>query len=85
MKEIGRYAVLGLAAALGGLLISDLAGHFFNGMEYGSACVLGVCLYLCFVIVVCTGVILQKLEKLAEKPQDSEPQTGPESSAPQNH
>ncbi len=82
MKEIGRYAVLGIAAALGGLFTSAFAGHFFNGMEYGSACVLGVCLYLCFVIVVCTGVIIQKL---AEKPQEGDPQTGPESNTPQSH
>ena len=58
------YIVIGIAVALGGMFISDIAGDFFNGMDYGSACVLGICMYLCVVIVTCTGIIVTKLNKI---------------------
>lgn len=61
MKKTWKYIFAGFITALGGLFASELSGHFFNGMDYGSACVLGVCLYLCAVVVTCTGVILSKL------------------------
>lgn len=62
MKNIWKFFALGIAAAAIGMLLSDLAGDFFNGMDYGSACVLGMGMYLCVVIVTCTGVILTKLD-----------------------
>ena len=34
---------------------------FFNGMDYGSACVLGMGMYLCVVVVTCTGIIVSKI------------------------
>ena len=37
------------------LFFSDICGDFFNGMDYGSACVLGIGMYLCVVVVTCTG------------------------------
>ena len=63
MKHIWQYMVAGIAAAVGGMLVSDFAGNFFNGMDYGSACVLGMCMYLCVVIVTCTGIIVTKCNK----------------------
>lgn len=62
MKNIWKFFALGIAAAAIGMLLSDLTGDFFNGMDYGSACVLGMGMYLCVVIVTCTGVILTKLD-----------------------
>ncbi len=61
--NIWQYIVIGIMVALGGMFISDIAGDFFNGMDYGSACVLGICMYLCVVIVTCTGIIVTKLNK----------------------
>ena len=62
-RTILSYFVIGLAVAFGGVLFSDLCGHFFNGMEYGAACILGMGIYLCVVVVTCTGVIVSHLKK----------------------
>ena len=61
MKKIFQFVLLGVVIAIGGLLFSDLTGDFFNGMDYGSAAVLGMCMYLCVVVVTCTGIIVSKL------------------------
>ena len=61
MKEIGRYFVLGCIVAIVGMFFSDICGNFFNGMDYGSACVLGMGMYLCVVVVTCTGIIVSKI------------------------
>ena len=64
MKNIWRYVLLGIAVAIGGMFVSDIAGNFFNGMGgYGFGCILGICMYLCVVIVTCTGIIITKLNK----------------------
>ena len=62
MKQIGTYFIVGCLLAIGGMFFSDITGSFFNGMDYGSACVLGMGMYLCVVIVTCTGIIVSKLE-----------------------
>lgn len=53
-------AVIGLAVAFVGLLFSGLCGSWFNGMEYGDAVTLGMGLYLCVVVVTCTGILLAR-------------------------
>ena len=64
MKNIWRYILLGIAVAIGGMFVSDIAGSFFNGMGgYGFGCILGICMYLCVVIATCTGIIITKLNK----------------------
>lgn len=76
MKNIGTSLFVGLIVAFGGLQVSDFVGNLFNGMEYGSACVLGVCLYLCVVVVTCTGIILEKLDKNTRSAAPSEEKDG---------
>lgn len=49
--------------ALGGMFFSDLTGSLFNGMPYGDAVTLGIGMYLCVVVVVCTGMIISRLDK----------------------
>ena len=64
MKNIWRYILLGIAVAIGGMFVSDIAGSFFNCIGgYGFGCILGICMYLCVVIVTCTGIIITKLNK----------------------
>lgn len=72
MKKILQFVLAGAAAAIGGLFISDLSGNFFNGMDYGSASVLGICMYLCVVVVACTGIIVSKLDQnsCSKEPHD---------------
>lgn len=71
MKDMGRYVLAGVLTAIGGMFVSDLAGHFFNGMDYGSACVLGIGMYLCAVVVTCTGIIVTKLNQIAHPAKDA--------------
>lgn len=64
MKNIWKYIFAGIIVAVGGMFVSDIAGHFFNGLGgYGFGCILGICMYLCIVIVTCTGIIVTKLNK----------------------
>jgi len=62
MKVVGKYILLGIVVALGGLLTAELCGDFFTGMEWSAAAVLGGILYLCVVLVTCTGVIVSKID-----------------------
>ncbi len=61
MKEIGKYVAIGCELAIVGMVFSYFCGELFNGMNYGSACVLGMGMYLCVVIVTCTGIIISKI------------------------
>lgn len=64
MKNIWKYILAGIAVAIGGMFVSDLAGDFLNGLGgYGFGCILGICMYLCVVIVTCTGIIVAELHK----------------------
>lgn len=67
MKKIGAYFGIGCVLAIVGMFFADICGSFFNGMEYGSACVLGMGMYLCVVVVTCTGIVVSKL---GDKPAD---------------
>lgn len=61
MKEIGKYFVIGCIGALIGMFFSSICGDLFNGMDYGIACVLGIGMYLCVVVITCTGIIVSKI------------------------
>ncbi len=63
MKGILKYLAAGILVALGGMFFSDLTGSLFNGMPYGDAVTLGIGMYLCVVVVVCTGMIISRLDK----------------------
>lgn len=60
--KIIRSLFIGVVVAMGGMFFSDILGNIFNGLEYGHAAVLGMCMYLCVVIVTCTGIILSKMD-----------------------
>lgn len=61
MKKIGAYFAIGCVVAIIGMFFSDICGSIFNGMDYGSACVLGMGMFLCVVVVTCTGIIVSKI------------------------
>ncbi len=71
MKKIGTYVVIGLVVAFVGVLLADGFADIFNGLSYSTGVVLGMCAYLCVVIVVCTGVLAAKLERRPE-PHDAD-------------
>ena len=66
MRESISYFIIGLAIAF----VSDFFGSFFNGMDYGSACVLGMGAYLCAVVVICTCIIISKLDGKSKSDND---------------
>ena len=64
LLKFGKYLLIGIIVAIGGMFFSELCGDFFNGLgDYGSSVVYGIGLYLCIVIVACTGLILNRLDK----------------------
>lgn len=67
MKKIGAYLVIGLIVAFVGVLFSDIFADIFNGLPYGTGAVLGMCAYLCVVVITCTGIIISKIEEKSDK------------------
>lgn len=61
MKKVWTYFAIGCVLAIAGMFFSDICGNFFNGMDYGTACLLGMGMYLCIVVVTCTGIIVSKV------------------------
>ncbi|MGN0668496.1 MAG: hypothetical protein ACI4JU_04710 [Angelakisella sp.] len=61
MKKVWTYFAMGCVLAIVGMFFSDICGDFFNGIDYGNACVLGMGMYLCVIVVTCTGVIVSKI------------------------
>ena len=70
-KKVWTYFAIGCVVAIIGMFFSDICGDFFNGMDYGSACVLGIGMYLCVVVVTCTGIIVSKI---SSKPNEDTPE-----------
>lgn len=72
--KFGKCLLIGIVVAIGGVFFSELCGNFFNGLgDYGTAVVFGIGLYLCIVMVTCTGLILNRLdgEKANDEPSDN--------------
>ena len=67
MKKVWKYFAAGCAVAIAGLFFSVNCGDFLNGMDHGSACALGMGMYLCVVVVTCTGIIVSKV---SSKPKE---------------
>ncbi|MCQ2471609.1 MAG: hypothetical protein MJ147_06185 [Clostridia bacterium] len=67
MKKIGTYFVIGLIVAFVGVLFSDIFADIFNGLPYGTGAILGICAYLCVVVITCTGIIISKIEEKSDK------------------
>lgn len=63
LLQILKYIGLGIIVALGGLFFSVSWSSFFNGMPYDVATTLGIGMYLCIVIVVCTGIMVSHLNR----------------------
>ena len=64
MKKVLIYILRGVLVAALGIVFAALFASVFNGVEPGSACAVGMGVYLCIVVVACTGVVVSKIEKL---------------------
>ena len=72
MKKVWTYFAIGCVVAIVGMFFSDICGSFFNGMDYGSACAVGMGIYLCVVVVTCTGIIVSKITPDPEEDSTNE-------------
>ena len=72
MKKVGAYFVIGLVVAFVGVLLSDVFADLFNGLPYGTGAILGMGVYLCVVVITCTGIIISKLDDKAENEKKDE-------------
>ena len=62
MKTIGKYFCWGIFVTIIGMIFAILFANFFDGMDIAGALAVGVGLYLCMVVITCTGIIVSKLE-----------------------
>lgn len=72
MKKVGAFFVIGLVIAFVGVIVSDVFADIFNGLPYGTGAILGMGVYLCVVVITCTGIIISKLEEKAENKTEKE-------------
>lgn len=63
MKVILISILVGIGTALVGWVISTfLAEILFSGLPLDAAIICGWAIYLCIVVIVCTGIILSKVK-----------------------
>jgi len=58
-----RFILIGLAVAAIGYLFIAVFVTTFNGMQETTAAVVAAALFLAFELVVCTGLILSRLDR----------------------
>ena len=63
MKNLWKYILIGLGVVVAEWIFVALFSEIFNGLSQEGALVVGVGFFLAFELVICTGVILSKLEK----------------------
>lgn len=63
MKTILISVLAGVGTAIVGAIFAAVFGNLFNGISLESATILGMLIFLCIVIVTCTGIIITKVDK----------------------
>ena len=63
MNAIIKSILIGIATVVVGIIFAGLFSSVFNGFSLETAAIFGLGLYLCFVVVVCTGIIISKIDK----------------------
>lgn len=69
MKSIGKYILAGLVVVLVEWVFLALFMEMFNGLSQEGATVVGAAFFLAFEMVICTGVIVSKIEQKKEDKQ----------------
>lgn len=73
LLKFGKCLLIGIIVAIGGMFFSDLVWkHFQRIGDYRLSAIFGIGLYLCIVIVTCTGLILNRLDKDKTNDKDDE-------------
>ena len=63
MNAIIKSVLIGIAAVIVGFIFAGLFGSVFKIFSLETATLFGMGLYLCFVVVVCAGIIISTIDK----------------------
>lgn len=63
MKTMWKYVLAGICVVIVEWIFLSLFSEMFNGLSQEGAVVVGAAFFLAFEMVVCTGLIISKLEK----------------------
>ncbi len=63
MRNMWKYILVGLCVVIVEWIFLALFSEMFNGLSQEGAVVVGAAFFLAFEMVVCTGLIISKLEK----------------------
>ena len=63
MRNMWKYILAGLCVVIAVWIFLALFSEMFNGLSQEGAVVVGAAFFLAFEMVVCTGLIVSKLEK----------------------
>ena len=63
MKNMGKYILIGFAVVLIEWVFLALFCEMFNGLSQEGAVAVGSAFFLAFEMVICTGVIVSRIDK----------------------
>lgn len=63
MKNMLKYILIGIGVVIVQWLFLALAMAFFSGTSHEGAITIGVGMFLAFVIVICTGIIIDSIKR----------------------
>lgn len=63
MKNMGKYILIGFAVVLIEWVFLALFSEMFNGLSQEGAVAVGSAFFLAFEMVICTGVIVSRIDK----------------------
>ena len=66
MKNMGKYILIGMGVVLVEWIFLAFFSEMFNGLSQEGAGVIGSAFFMAFEMVICTGVIISKIEKKKE-------------------
>ncbi len=66
MKNMGKYILIGLGVVLVEWIFLAFFSEMFNGLSQEGAVAVGSAFFLAFEMIICTGVIVSKVEKKKE-------------------
>ena len=64
MKNIWKYILIGLGVVIVEWIFLALFIEVFNGLGQTGGVVIGAAFFLAFEMVICTGVIISKIERI---------------------
>ena len=64
MKNMWKYVLIGLGTIVLEWVFVAFAEAFFSGLSQEGGIVIGTGFFLAFELVICTGVILSKIDKM---------------------